>query len=150
VFTRTDEAHEPALSPPNYPLLLTELGSTLSHRNFPSFYSNTDSHDNMAGLPLRQDSYVLAYRFQEYLRKKPIRRGEKPNPYYESLLANQPEPDPDDQDAHARAIRYAKEHYECYYEARHIPFIIQTLEDRASGAGSTPQVLTLSDSARSR
>jgi hypothetical protein len=104
----------------------------------------------MAGLPLRQDSYVLAYRFQEYMRKKPIRRGEKPNPYYESLLANQPEPDPDDQDAHARAIRYAKEHYECYYEARHIPFIIQILEDRASGDGSTPQVVTLSDNVRSR
>ena len=46
------------------------------------------------------------------------------NNYYENLLANQPEPDPDATDDRSRAIRYAKEHYECYYEIRDIARIV--------------------------
>lgn len=51
------------------------------------------------------------------------------NQYYENLLANQPEPDLDATDDRSRAIRYAKEHFECYYEIRDIARIVGWLEE---------------------
>ena len=51
------------------------------------------------------------------------------NKYYENLLANQPAPEPDAADDRSRAIRYAKEHYECYYEVRDIARIVGWLDE---------------------
>jgi hypothetical protein len=59
----------------------------------------------------------------------PRRKRENLNPYYEKLLANQPDPDKDATDDRSRAIRYAKEHYECYYEIRDIKRIVQWLDN---------------------
>ena len=78
---------------------------------------------------LRTDPYVLAYRYWEYITENPRRKRENINPYYEKLLANQPEPEEDDQGDRARAIRYAKEHFECFYEIRDIKRIVQWLDD---------------------
>lgn len=65
---------------------------------------------------LRKDPYVLAHRYQEYMKGYPRRVFEKSNPYFEKLLANQPDPDPEAKDDRSRAIRYAKRHYECFHE----------------------------------
>ncbi|KAF2632397.1 hypothetical protein BU25DRAFT_319876, partial [Macroventuria anomochaeta] len=82
---------------------------------------------------LRQDPYSLAYCYRDYMEKHPMRRrlGDRQyfNNYYENLLANQPEPDPDATDDRSRAIRYAKEHYECYYEIRDIARIVGWLDE---------------------
>lgn len=51
------------------------------------------------------------------------------NGYYQNLLANQPEPDLDATDDRSRAIRYAKEHVECYYEIRDIARIMGWLDE---------------------
>lgn len=60
----------------------------------------------------RQDPYILAHCYSDYMKKHPIRQGlgdkQTLNQYYEKLLANQPEPDPDATDDRLRAIRYAK------------------------------------------
>ncbi|CAA9966747.1 hypothetical protein PTMSG1_10106 [Pyrenophora teres f. maculata] len=66
--------------------------------------------------PLHNDPYALAYRYREYMSRYPTRFLQYSNPYYEKLLANFPEPDPDATDDRSRAIRYAKEHYESFYE----------------------------------
>jgi|TARA_R110002003_G_scaffold55_5_gene4969 hypothetical protein len=78
---------------------------------------------------LRKDPYVLAYRYWDYMIEHPRRKRENLNPYYEKLLANQPDPDKDATDDRSRAIRYAKEHYECYYEIRDIKRIVQWLDN---------------------
>ncbi|KAF2244082.1 hypothetical protein BU26DRAFT_93130 [Trematosphaeria pertusa] len=80
--------------------------------------------------PLSKDPYVLAYRYREYMAQKPRRPRESNNAYHETLLANQPDPARDATDARSRAIRYAKEHHECYYEIKHINMIVQMLDDR--------------------
>lgn len=51
------------------------------------------------------------------------------NKYYENLLANQPMPGRDATDDRSRAIRHAKEHYECYYEIRDIARIVGWLDE---------------------
>lgn len=79
-------------------------------------------------LSLKDDPYVLAYRYKEYMQAKPKGLREKPNPYYESLLANQPYPDEDATDPRSRAIRFAKEHYECFYETKHINMIVHIID----------------------
>ncbi|KAF2133600.1 hypothetical protein P153DRAFT_363764 [Dothidotthia symphoricarpi CBS 119687] len=84
--------------------------------------------------PLLQDPYALAYRYTEYMNQYPRRRREKCNPYYEKLLANQPDPKPEATDDRSRAIRYAKEHYECFYEIRDIRRIVVWLERDAMGS----------------
>jgi hypothetical protein len=43
------------------------------------------------------------------------------------LLANEREPDANAMDDRSRAIRYAKEHHECFYEIRDISRIISWL-----------------------
>lgn len=77
---------------------------------------------------LRQDPYSLAYRYVEYMRtyRMQQRLGDRQdfNTYYEKLFANQPEPNPDATDDCSRAIRYAKDHYECYYQIRDIARIV--------------------------
>jgi hypothetical protein len=78
-------------------------------------------------IPLRQDPYVLAHRYREFMVEHPRRFLEKCNPYYEKLLANLPNPDADATDNRSRAIRYAKKHYECYYEIRDVRRIVQWL-----------------------
>jgi len=78
--------------------------------------------------PLSKDAYVLAYRYSEFMREKPKRRRDHVNPYHENLLANQPDPPKDATDAKSRAIRYAKGHYECFYELRHVKMIIEMLD----------------------
>jgi hypothetical protein len=82
--------------------------------------------------PLRTDPYVLAYRYWEYMVEHPRRKREELNPYYVNLLANQPDPDPDAMDDRSRAIRYAKEHYESFYEIRGIERIIQWLDENSA------------------
>ena len=77
---------------------------------------------------LDKDAYVLAYRYRELMLEKPKRWRDNLNPYYANLLANQPDPPRDAKDARSRAIRYAKEHYECFYEPRHIQMIVEILE----------------------
>jgi hypothetical protein len=78
-------------------------------------------------MSLHKDPYVLAHRYREYMKEKPRARLERCNPYYEKLLANLPDPDIQATDNRSRAIRYAKKHYECYYEIRDIWRIIQWL-----------------------
>jgi hypothetical protein len=80
--------------------------------------------------PLRTDPYVLAYRYWEYISKHPSRKRENLNTYYEKLLANQPDPEPGATDERSRAIRYAKEHYECFYEIHDIKRIVEWLEKK--------------------
>jgi len=67
------------------------------------------------------------------MKEHPIRKsyGNKQyfNEYYQNLLANQPDPDLDATDDRSRAIRYAKEHLECYYEIRDIARIIGWLNE---------------------
>ena len=81
-------------------------------------------------LSLIEDPYVLAYRYAEYMKKYPLSKanGERRNPYFESLLANQDDPPESDNDPQSRAIRYAKQHYECYYQKKDIPMIVQMLD----------------------
>lgn len=83
--------------------------------------------------PLRNDPYALAYRYHDSMRENLRGKRERLNPYYENLLANQPDPDEEDEDDRSRAIRYAKEHYESFYELRDIKRIIQWLDKEASG-----------------
>ena len=81
------------------------------------------------------DSYVLAYRYHEYMKRRPLSKddGEKSNPYYENLLANQPMPDPSADDPRSCATRYAKEHHESFYEMKDINMVVQMLDRRAAG-----------------
>jgi hypothetical protein len=79
-------------------------------------------------LPLSKDAYVLAYRYSELMRERPKRWRDRVNPYYENLLANQPDAPQDATDAKSRAIRYAKEHHECFYELRHVKMIVELLD----------------------
>ncbi|KAH9877629.1 hypothetical protein IAQ61_002997 [Plenodomus lingam] len=84
----------------------------------------------MAGLPpLQKDPYVLAYRYWEYMTINPRRQRERCNPYYEQLLANQPDPKKGATDDLSRAISYARAHHECFYELRDVSRIIRWLED---------------------
>ena len=73
------------------------------------------------------DPYALAHRYREYMIEHPRRFLEYLNPYYERLLANQPDPAADATDDCSRAIRYAKEHYECFYEIKDIRRIVAWL-----------------------
>ncbi|KAF2644746.1 hypothetical protein P280DRAFT_535344 [Massarina eburnea CBS 473.64] len=82
--------------------------------------------------PVSKDPYALAYRYRELMKEKPKRVGERNNTYYENLLANQPDPADDDMDARSRAIRYAKEHYECFYEYKHLNVIVEYLDKKAA------------------
>jgi hypothetical protein len=59
----------------------------------------------------------------------PKSQGERNNPYHERLLANQPDPEHDTTDDRSRAIRYAKDHYESFYEVRDIKRIVQWLNE---------------------
>ncbi|KAF2712378.1 hypothetical protein K504DRAFT_531487 [Pleomassaria siparia CBS 279.74] len=81
--------------------------------------------------PLDKDPHVLAYRYREYMQKYPPSKahGERPNPYFESLLANQDDPPEYATDPRSRAIRYSKLHYECYYQKKDIAMIVDLLED---------------------
>ncbi|KAF2865989.1 hypothetical protein BDV95DRAFT_244884 [Massariosphaeria phaeospora] len=79
-------------------------------------------------LPLNRDPYALAYRYHEYMQENPPAKRETNNPYYENLLANQPDPSEDATDAKSRAIRYAKKHYESFYELRDVDLIVQLLD----------------------
>lgn len=78
------------------------------------------------------------------MEKHPMRRRQYVNNYYKNLLANQPEPDPDATDDRSRAIRYAQEHYECYYEVRDIARIIGWLAE-ANNKPIAPDMTTLLD-----
>lgn len=82
---------------------------------------------------LQRDPYVLAYRYKEYMEQHPTRHQlegrQFVNRYYENLLANQPEPDLEATDDRSRAIRYAKEHFECYYDIRDVARIIRWLDE---------------------
>jgi hypothetical protein len=78
--------------------------------------------------PENNGTYILAYKYGEYMKENPTGRHEALNPYYQSLLANQPEPSPDDQDAKSIAIRYAKKHYECFYTLKDINYINSMIE----------------------
>jgi len=61
--------------------------------------------------------------------KYPKPQGERNNPYYERLLSKQPDSESDATDDRSRAIRYAKDHYESFYEIRDINLIIQWLNE---------------------
>lgn len=77
---------------------------------------------------LRAEPYILAHRYWEYLAENPRRKGERWNSYYANLLANQPDPHKDSTTDRARAIRYAKEHCECFYEIRDVKRIVEWLD----------------------
>lgn len=64
------------------------------------------------------------------MKERPKWRNEATNPYYERLLANREDPPENAVDRMSRAIRYAKEHIECYYEVRHVDVIIKYLDER--------------------
>jgi hypothetical protein len=81
---------------------------------------------------LRTDPYVLAHRYWDYMEEHPRRRREDFNPYLANLLANSPDPDPEDKSGTARAIRYAKEHYECFYEKGDTANILKWLDKAAA------------------
>lgn len=70
------------------------------------------------------------------------------NEYYQNLLANQPEPDHHATDDRARAIRYAKDHFECYYEVKDIAHIIGLL-NKTEEKGSHADMTTLLKCVRS-
>ncbi|KAF2828863.1 hypothetical protein CC86DRAFT_438355 [Ophiobolus disseminans] len=53
----------------------------------------------------RYDPYALAHKYWEYIREKPRRKRENLNPYYEKLLAKQPDPAEEETDDRSRAIR---------------------------------------------
>jgi hypothetical protein len=78
--------------------------------------------------PLRTDPYSLAYRYREYIRKHPIHEPDNLNLNYDKLLANCLNPRPDATDDKSRAIRYAREHYDCFYELRDVNRIIEWLK----------------------
>ncbi|KAL5384902.1 hypothetical protein DPSP01_005008 [Paraphaeosphaeria sporulosa] len=59
---------------------------------------------------LRTGDEVLTHRYREYLEVNPLPKGERPNGYYLSFLANQIV-DKSDQTEGAMAVRYAKEKY---------------------------------------
>jgi hypothetical protein len=88
-------------------------------------------------LHIRADPYALAYRYSEYLAEHPKRMRDEYNPYYKSLLANQPDPRVDSTTDRARAIRYAKENYECFYELRDIKHIVEWLDKNVSPTSYT-------------
>lgn len=81
---------------------------------------------------LRTDPYVLAHRYWGYMEEHPRRRREDFNPYLTNLLANSPDPDPEDKSGAAHAIRYAKEHYECFYEKGDTANILKWLDKAAA------------------
>ena len=76
--------------------------------------------------PLRKDLHVLAYRYDACMAQHPPSKanGEYNNPYFESLLANKDVPPKSATDPRSRAIRYAKQHYECYYSKNGIAVIV--------------------------
>ncbi|CAI6340501.1 unnamed protein product [Periconia digitata] len=82
--------------------------------------------------PLSRDPYALAYRYHEFMLERPMRHREELNPYYLNLLANQPDPPAKAMDPRSRAIRYAKEHYESFYEISHIDLIVQFLDRKTN------------------
>ena len=89
---------------------------------------NTPQQRNPNSLPpLHKDPYALAYRYREYMAQHPMRFLQYSNPYFEKLLANLPAPEPEAMDDRSRAIRYAKEHYESFYEIRDIRRILSWL-----------------------
>ncbi len=101
-----------------------------------------------AGKTLRQDPYTLAYRYVDYMTAHPKRPREGFNLYFEKLLANQPDPEPDANDDRSRAIWYAKEHYESYYEIGDIARIVGWLDEAeekqsVSGNGNSIDLTTL-------
>lgn len=81
----------------------------------------------------RQDPYILAYQYTAYMQLHPTQHlpdeRQRLNSYYKNLLANQPEPDPEATDDRSRAVRYAKEHFECYYEVRDVARIIRWIDE---------------------
>lgn len=87
---------------------------------------------------LRTDPYILAYRYWDYVKEHPRRKTEKLNFYYERLLANQPSPDPEATDDRSREIRYAKEHYESFYEVHDIQRIIEWLDEDDTNPKAKP------------
>ncbi|KAF2444788.1 hypothetical protein P171DRAFT_484880 [Karstenula rhodostoma CBS 690.94] len=84
----------------------------------------------------KQNPYILAYQYRQFMDESDRRRcvgaawRERANPYYENLLANQDEPSPNATDDLSRAIRYAKEHHECFYEKSQVAMIIEILDKR--------------------
>jgi hypothetical protein len=78
---------------------------------------------------LGKDPYALAYRYWEYMTEYQKRQSERKNPYDEKLLANQPDPEPDATDDRSRAVLYAEDHYESFYEVRDTKLIIQWLNE---------------------
>jgi hypothetical protein len=83
---------------------------------------------------LAKDPYVLAHEYHAFMQEKPEHWLQQANPYYLNLLANRPDPADGATDAMSRAIRYAKEHYECYYEPRDVPIIVEILDRKAAEA----------------
>lgn len=81
-----------------------------------------------------KDPYILAYQYRQFMEESDRRRSvgpawrERANPYYDNLLANQDGPSADATDDLSRAIRYAKEHYECFYEKSQVAMIVDILD----------------------
>lgn len=82
--------------------------------------------------PTLQDPYALAYRYKEYMEEKPKRFTERLNLSYENLLANQREPPENAMDGTSRAIRYAKEHYKCFYEKKDVKMSMELFRRRSN------------------
>lgn len=73
---------------------------------------------------LRKDSNTNYHSYNEFLEYFPLRRGEEPNPYLLSLLANQPMPT-EPTSARGHAIQYAKEHWHNYWVLKDLDFVVE-------------------------
>ncbi|KAJ8109928.1 hypothetical protein OPT61_g7092 [Boeremia exigua] len=71
---------------------------------------------------LMRDPGAIYHSYDEVLKCFPLGRGECPNPYFKGLLANQPPPDEPTSDL-GRAIRYAKIHWQEYWELKDLDYV---------------------------
>lgn len=72
---------------------------------------------------LRKDPNAIYHSYAEVLEHFPLPRGERPNPYLVGLLANQTLPVEPTSDR-ALAIRFAKKHWENYWEVKDLQYVI--------------------------
>lgn len=79
---------------------------------------------------LRKDTSAIYHRYNEVLEYLPPSRGERPNPYLASLLANQTMPIEPTSDR-GIAIAYAKKHWENFWELKDLQYVIS--KARADG-----------------
>ena len=86
---------------------------------------------------IASDPYVNYRNYLESLKYFPVPRGERPNPYLSGLIANQILPAERNSDR-AITIRYAKKHWDKYWEMRDMDLVLdwaKTAQNNASEVG---------------